>query len=298
VRILIGGSSGLVGTALSASLQADGHETVALVRRPVASEGGIEWHPPREPEPAERLEGFDAVVHLGGRNLATWPWTAGRKRSFRSSRIDSTASLARAMAGASRPPNVFVVASAIGIYGSRGDERLTEDSTPGDDFLARLVVDWEAAATPARDAGIRTVHARFGVVLSTEGGALAAMLPPFRLGLGARLGSGRQWMSWVTLQDVVRAIRFAIDTPTLSGPVNVVAGAVTNADFTRSLGHALGRPTPFVAPGPVLRLVGGEMVRQTVLASQRVESNRLATAGFDFEDTDLSLALARRTESA
>ncbi len=294
MRVLIGGSSGLVGTALQESLRSDSHSVVRLVRRNARDESEREWRPPARP--SGDLDGFDAVVHLGGRSIGVWPWTSERKREFRSSRIDSTDALARAIAAAPRPPRVFVVASAVGYYGSRGDEPLDEVSSAGDDFLARLVVDWEAAAQPARDAGIRTVHVRLGLVLSADGGPLPAMLPPFRLGLGARLGDGRQWMSWVTRSDVVRAIRFALESEAVEGPVNVVADAATNAQFTRTLAGAVGRPAPFAAPAWLLRGVGGEMARSTVLASQRAESNALRRAGFTFEEPELGPALSRRTD--
>ncbi len=296
MRVLVGGSSGLIGRALVESLRADGHDVLRLVRREAAAPDERAWDP-GSPLPDDALAGVDAIVHLGGIPLLSGPWTARRREAFRTSRIDSTATLARAIADAVErgpAPSAFVVASAIGIYGDCGDNLVDEDSARGVGFLADLVADWEAASTPARDAGVRTVHARFGLILSKSGGMLAKLLPSFRVGLGARLGSGRQWMSWATRADAVRALRFAIDNPALSGPMNVVAGAATNADFTRAVGRAVRRPAPFVAPAWLLKLAAGMLAREALLPGQHVSSNRLLSAGFQFDETDLSEALARR----
>jgi uncharacterized protein (TIGR01777 family) len=212
--------------------------------------------------------------------------------------VDATAGLAGALAACRRPPRVLVCASAVGAYGDRGDELVDEDAPFGSGFLAELVRDWEAAALPASRAGIRVVSARLGIVLSRRGGALDRLIPVFRLALGARLGSGRQGMSWVTRNDAVRAIRFAMDTETLSGPVNVVAGAVSNAEFTRTLARALHRPAPFAAPAGLLRLVAGELADEALLAGQRVRADRLSRTGFTFTETDLAAALERIARGA
>lgn len=296
MRVLVGGSSGLIGRALVESLRADGHDVLRLVRRGSTAPDERAWDP-GTPLPDDALTGVDAIVHLGGMPLLSGPWTARRRETFRTSRIDSTATLARAIADAVErgpAPSVFVVASAIGIYGDCGDNLMDEDSERGVGFLADLVADWEAASTPARDAGVRTVHARFGLILSKSGGMLAKLLPSFRVGLGARLGSGRQWMSWATRADAVRALRFAIDNPVLSGPMNVVAGAATNAEFTRAVGRAVRRPAPFVAPAWLLKLAAGMLAREALLPGQHVSSNRLLSAGFQFDEADLGEALARR----
>ena len=227
-----------------------------------------------------------------GANVAGRRWTSAYKREILESRVTPTHALATLLAGLNAKPAVLVCASAIGIYGSRGDEVLTETSSPGSGFLPEVCLAWERATQPATDAGIRVVHLRFGVVLSPEGGALAQMLPLFRVGLGGRLGSGRQWMSWVALPDAIGAIEFALQTPSLSGPVNVVApNPVTNLEFTRALGRALHRPTLLPAPGFALRLAFGEMAQATILASERVLPARLSAAGFHFEYPEIEAAL-------
>lgn len=292
LRVAITGASGLIGSALAEALERDGHAVRRLVRSGVRPErGDISWDPAAGRIQQDALGEVDAVVHLAGENLGR-RWTSARRARIRDSRIGSTRLLAQALAALPRPPHTLVSASAIGYYGDRGDERLDEHSPPGDDFLGRLSREWEAAAAPAVEAGVRVVHPRFGVVLSARGGALPRMLPVFRLGLGGRLGPGHQWLSWVALADAVAALRFAIDTPKLSGPINVVSPEpVTNVEFTRALGRALGRPTPFAVPTLALRLVFGEMAEATLLASQRAVPERLLGAGFQFQYPQLDAAL-------
>ncbi len=294
-RIAVTGATGLVGSSLVSSLGADGHQVARLVR-PGSSSGrdpaAVAWDPRAASPDLSPLEGFDAVVHLAGKNIADGRWSEAMKREIRESRVLGTGGLATGLAKLSKPPRVLVCASAIGFYGDRGEEILTEKSPPGSGFLGSTCREWEEAAEPARKAGIRVVHLRIGVVLSRAGGALAKMYLPFWLGLGGRVGSGRQWMSWVTRLDVVRAIRFALDHPELSGPANLVApGVATNAEFTRALGKALGRPTIFPIPELVVSTVFGEMGRELLLGSTRVVPEVLAATGFRFEHPDLATAL-------
>ncbi len=279
-RILISGSHGLVGSALVKLLTTEGHEITRLVRRSVgASE--VEWHPNKGTINKEHLEGFDAVVHLAGENIAEGRWTSEKKRAILESRVRGTTLLSEALAQLTQPPAVFVSASAIGYYGSRGDEVLTENSSPGNGFLAHVCQEWEKATTPAVEKGIRTVNARFGIILDASGGALAKMLTPFRMGIGGRIGSGKQWMSWVALDDVVSAIRFVINDRLVSGPVNFVAPVpVTNAEFTKTLGSVLSRPTLFPIPAFGVRLAFGEMGDALLLSSQRVEPGVLLARGY------------------
>ena len=270
-RILLTGSSGLIGTSLVRSLetQSDFNGYPAppiLLRAPVP---GLLWDPyaPAPLNRPEALEGITAAVHLSGANLAGRRWTSSYKREIVESRVTPTHALASLLAGLGSKPEVLVCASAIGIYGDRDDEVLTEASLPGSGFMPDLCRAWEKATQPATDAGIRVVHLRFGVVLSPQGGALAQMLPVFRAGLGGRLGSGRQWISWVALPDATRVIEFALQTTGLSGPVNVVApNPVTNLEFTRSLARALHRPAVLPVPAFALRLAFGEMAEATILA--------------------------------
>lgn len=280
--MLLTGSSGLIGNSLIRFLRQNRISTVALQRKGAT---GLLWNPyATNPMSQTRaLEGISAAVHLSGANIAQ-RWTPAYKREILNSRVVPTRVLATLLAGLHSPPAVLVCASAIGIYGGRGDEVLTEASACGSGFLPEVCLSWEAASRPAGDAGIRVVHLRFGVVLAPTGGALAKMLPAFRAGLGGRMGSGRQWMSWVTLPDVVRAILFTIETPSLSGPVNVVSPhPVTNLEFTRALGRVLGRPTLLAVPEFALRLMFGEMAQGTILESERVMPARLSAAGFRFE---------------
>lgn len=279
MRIAITGATGMVGTALSQSLGADGHEVVAISRRPVP--GGTAWNPERHEISVDALHGLDAVVHLAGASIAGARWSTERKRELRESRVATTRWFAAILADLAPPPAVFISASAVGIYGNRGDTVLDEAASLGNDFLGRLGVDWEAAADPARHAGIRVVHPRFGMILSTTGGALAKLLPPFRLGLGGPIGNGKQWVSWIVLADVVSAIRHAIATASLAGPVNfTTANPLRSTDFAHALGHALHRPAVIPLPAIALRLAFGELADATLLASQRVMPTQLEQSGY------------------
>jgi|SRR5579862_7068399 len=293
MKVLISGASGLVGQALSRSLQEDGH-TVARLLRPGgarSSPGDVSWDPMAATVDVSAMEGADAVVHLSGANMAGGRWTAARKAVLRSSRISSTRVLVDTLAGLRQKPRVFVCASAIGYYGNRGDEVLTESSEWGTGFVALLVRDWEAEARRAELAGIRTVLLRFGVILSSQGGALPRMLTPFKYGAGGRLGSGSQWMSWITLQDAVEIARWAIASDQVSGPLNVVApNPVRNSQFTRAVAATLHRPAVLSAPAFALRVVLGEMA-DLLLASQRVIPERLTAIGYKFRFANLDDAL-------
>jgi len=289
--IAVSGSSGLIGSALTAALEARGHAIRRLVRRPVRGPDEISWDPEREQLDARGLEGVDAVVNLAGENLSR-RWTKAARERIRSSRVNGTTILARALAAMPSKPRVMLSGSAVGIYGNRGDEILDEASELGDDFLASVCKAWEAATTPATDAGIRVVHLRTGVVLSKRGGALPKMLLPFRLGVGGRLGSGGQWMSWIALADVVAALAFLLRAESVSGPVDVVApNPVTNAEFTRTIAYVVGRPAIFPVPRFALALLLGQMGEDTVLASQRVRARRLLENGFKFKLPTLEGAL-------
>ena len=291
--VAISGASGLLGSALAASLQADGHHVVRFVRGGISSNDEIGWDPDAGRIDAPALEGIDAVVHLAGEGIGERRWTPEQKRRILDSRTKGTAVLAAAVASRERKPRVLVSASAVGYYGDRRDELLTEDSTPGDGFLADVCKAWEAETRPAVDAGVRTVNIRTGIVLARDGGALAKMLLPFRLGIGGKQGSGTQWMSWIAIDDHVAAMRGAIDDERLRGPVNLTApNPVTNADFAHALGRVLGRPT--VLPTPMLPLklrYGGELVDALLLASQRVRPARLEAISFPFRYPVLQPAL-------
>jgi uncharacterized protein len=292
MRIVLSGASGLVGSALEPALRVSGHEVWRLVRSAPVGDRERCWHPDaRHPDP-HVLAGMDAVVHLGGENIAAGRWTASRRERIRRSRVDSTRLLAQAMAAMARPPRAFLCASAVGIYGDRGDEVLTESSPPGSGFLAEVGREWEAAAQSASRNGIRVASLRFGVVLSPAGGALARMLPVFRLGLGGRIGNGRQYWSWISLPDAVRAIEFILASDALAGPVNGVSPQpLTNSAFTRSLAGALGRPAMFPLPAFAARLALGGMADAALLASARVEPEKLKGAGFQFQHATLDAAL-------
>jgi len=291
----------MLGTAVRLALAGRGAQLLQLVRgNPVAPEQ-LRWNPAASPSIAdtEPLEGLEAAIHLSGASVAAHRWTAAYKREIRASRVESTQALAAALAGLRQPPKTLLVASATGIYGNRGDDLLDERSSPGTGFLADLCREWEAAAGPAAEAGIRVVHLRFGVVLGPGAGALAKMLPLFRLGVGGRLGSGHQWMSWISLADVVAAVLFVLDNPTLDGPVNLTAPApVTNAEFTRALGRAVHRPAILPAPAFALRLALGQMADEALLSSARVFPARLINAGFQFAHPNLEAALAAALEPA
>jgi uncharacterized protein (TIGR01777 family) len=293
MRILISGSSGLIGTAATTALKSDGHNIVHL-NRPgrAANPGDIPWDPMRATVDVAGLESLDAVIHLSGAGIADGRWTEERKQLLRSSRIDTTRVLVDSLSRLKQRPRVLIVASAIGYYGSRGDEILTESSTNGTDFLALVCRDWEAEASRAPAMGLRTVMLRTGVVLSGKGGALPKMLTPFKLGVGGRLGSGQQWMSWIAIEDVVGIIRHAIANEQVTGPVNVVApNPVRNKEFTRLLAGMLHRPAIFPAPAFVLRLAMGEMADAILLSSDRVKPERMLAAGYKFRFEILEPAL-------
>jgi len=292
MKILVSGSHGLVGSALIESLKKDQHDVFNLVRYAPRDQSEIEWSPERYSIAISLIEGFDAVVHLAGESIAEGRWTDEKKKRIRESRTKGTQLLSDALANLSQPPKTFISASAIGYYGNRGDELLTEQSAPGDDFLSEICLAWEKATSLATEKGIRTVNARFGIILDKEGGALAKMLPPFRMGVGGRIGSGKQWMSWIALDDIVEGIKFALANDSLQGPVNFVApNPVTNAEFTKALGRALSRPTIFPIPAFGVRLVFGEMADALLLASQRVVPERLKLGGYEFQYSRLDTAL-------
>lgn len=292
LRIVVSGASGLVGSALLPFLSTAGHTPVKLVRPPKTSgKDAVLWDPSKSQIDRAALEGADAVVHLAGENIAARRWSPAVKAEIERSRVQSTKLLAETIASLERPPKVFVCASAIGFYGERGDEVLDESSRAGTGFLADVCQKWESAAQPAAARGIRTVHLRFGVILSGRGGALAKMLTPFKLGAGGRVGSGRQWMSWVALEDVIGSILFAVTQP-VSGPANVVSpNPVTNAEFTKVLGKVLSRPTIFPMPAPIVRIAFGELGDALLLGSQRVLPKALQRGGFRFLYPDLEAAL-------
>ena len=296
MKIIVSGSSGLVGTAVVDSLRADGHSIGRLVRSGSAGTADatsrlIRWEPPTGSIDLAAMEGADAVVHLAGASIAGGRWSAARKQELRRSRVDATRHLVGGLAQLKAKPRVLVSAAAIGYYGDRGDEVLMETSAPGNDFLAQLCRDWEAEAAKAEHGGIRTVMLRFGIILAAHGGALRQMLGPFRLGIGGKLGNGRQWMSWVTLEDVAALIRYAVEKDWPRGPVNAVApNAVTNAEFTSVLAGVLHRPALFPVPRPALKLAFGEMA-DVLVASQHVIPEKLNTAGYPFRHAHLREAL-------
>ena len=297
MKVAVTGASGLIGTALVPSLTGDGHQVTRVVRG-APGPGEVRWDPAGGTIDRAGLEGHDAVVHLAGAGIGDHRWTDAYKAEIRESRVKGTTLLAETLAALERPPAVLASASGINIYGDRGDEELTEDSPPGEGFLAGVVREWETSTGAAAAAGIRVVHLRNAVVLSRRGGALKAMLLPFRLGLGGRLGSGRQWFSWISLDDEVAAITHVLGDATVSGPVNMAAPSpVTNAEFTRSLGRALRRPAVLWVPAAALAaLRGAQLTRELVLASMRVVPGVLPATGFRFRhptiDDGLRAALA------
>jgi uncharacterized protein (TIGR01777 family) len=291
MRISVTGSSGLIGSALVPFLTAQGHEVGRVVRSTTAA-GAWRWDPGAGHVDAGAVDGKDAVVHLAGETIAAGRWSAARKARIRDSRVRGTRVVAEAVARADPRPKALLCASAMGFYGDRGDERLTEASAPGRGFLSEVSREWEEACAPARDQGVRVVNLRFGIVLSPAGGALAKMLLPFRLGAGGVVGSGKQWWSWVALDDAVGAIQHALVTAGLSGPVNVAAPKpVTNAEFTRTLGRVLARPTLFPVPVFAARLAFGEMADALLLASARIVPERLQQTGYGFRHPELEGAL-------
>ncbi|GAA2660276.1 TIGR01777 family oxidoreductase [Streptomyces vastus] len=281
-RIAVAGASGLIGAALVRSLTADGHEVVRLVRRTPRAKDEVEWDPERQYVDAVGLSGCDAVVNLAGAGVGDQRWTDAYKRKIRDSRVLGTAALAEAAASLSPLPRVFVNGSAIGFYGETGERAVDENAAPGDGFLPSLCVEWEEAAAPAEEAGVRTVFARTGLVVSVKGGAWGRLFPLFKAGLGGRLGDGRQYWSYIALHDEVAALRHLLDTESLSGPFNLTAPQpLTNREITAAMGRVLHRPTLFAVPAPALRLVLGEMAGD-VLGSQRVLPTRLLESGFSF----------------
>ena len=291
VNVALTGSSGLVGSTLLPMLTTGGHRVTKLMRSD-PGESDVEWDPQADKFDASALDGVDAVVHLAGKNIAAARWSAKVKERIRSSRVEGTRVLCEGLAKMKAPPKALICASAIGFYGDRGDEIMTEESAAGSGFLAELAQDWEAATTPAVEAGIRVVHLRFGVVLSPRGGALAKMLLPFKIGMGGRVGSGRQYWSWISIDDAAGAIHHALMTDSLQGPVNAVApNPVTNIEFTKTLGQVLGRPTIVPMPATTARLLLGEMAEELLLASTRVEPKRLVQSGYQFRQPTLEAAL-------
>jgi uncharacterized protein (TIGR01777 family) len=290
MKILVTGASGPIGATLLPLLASAGHRVTRLVRRPTSGADEIKWDPAQALAP-DRVSGFDGVVHLAGETIVG-RWTAGKKQRIRDSRVFGTTMLSRAIAAAASQPAVLVSASATGYYGDRGDQLLDEASPPGNSFLAGVCREWEASTTPAAEAGIRVVNLRFGIVLSAEGGALARMLPPFRMGLGGRIGSGNQYWSWVSIDDVAHAVLHALVHPELAGAANVVAPApVTNAEFTRALAGALHRPALLPMPAFAVRAAFGQMGDELLLASARVAPSKLQASGYNFRHADLGPAL-------
>jgi uncharacterized protein (TIGR01777 family) len=292
-RVAISGASGLVGNALSFALRARGDGVTRLVRR-VAARTGDEamWDPVSGRIDSDVLEGHDAVVHLAGEPIASWRWGDDKKERIRSSRVDGTRVLATAVAKLDQPPAVMVCASAVGYYGNRPGEQLDESSEPGDGFLAEVAEQWEASCSPATEAGIRVVNARLGVVVDRDDALIARQLPLARIGLGGHVGNGKQHISWVAIEDAIGAILHAIDTPNISGPLNVTApNPVTNKYFARALSRAVGRPALGWMPGLLAKLVFGEMGRELILTDQDVRPSRLLESGFEFAHPEVESAL-------
>jgi len=288
--VLISGATGLIGSALIPELAAKGHTVRRLTRHP-RQEGDIRWDIDAGTIDGD-ISGIDAVVHLAGESIAEGRWTEEKKRRILGSRQKGTRLLAEEIAGLDEPPSVMVSVSATGYYGDRGNELLTEESQSGDLFLSEVCREWESAADPAREAGVRVVHPRFGIVLTTEGGALGATLPIFKLGGGGKVGAGRQYWSWVSFYDVIGAILYLMDTEDISGPVNVVTpDPPTNAEYTMVLGKVLNRPTFFTVPAPAARVMLGGIADELLLASARVEPVRLQEAGYSFRHPELEGAL-------
>jgi uncharacterized protein (TIGR01777 family) len=289
-RILVSGVSGPIGAALLPSLKAGGCDVVRLVRGVATGAEQISWDPAKPIAP-HAVSGFDAVIHLAGESIVG-RWTAAKKAKIRDSRVVGTRNLAQALAQADHKPRVFVCSSAVGYYGDRGDEVLREPSAPGTGFLSEVCREWEGATQPAADAGIRTVRLRTGVVLSPAGGALGKMLTPFRMGVGGEIGNGRQWMSWIDVEDMIGAIRHVLKTDLVRGPVNMVAPKpVTNSEFTRTLASVLSRPAIFPMPAFAVKLAFGEMGETVLLGGQRVEPAQLIASGYPFRFGDLRASL-------
>jgi uncharacterized protein (TIGR01777 family) len=293
MKIVVSGASGLVGTALLPALKNAGHEVYRLVRSaPNNAADEISWNPERAAIDAASLEGMEAAIHLAGESVSEGRWTDEKKRRIRESRSKGTRLLSETLAQLKKKPRTLLSASATGFYGNRGTEVLTEQSASGSDFLSEVCREWELATQPAAQGGIRVANLRFGVILTSKGGALKKMMTPFKLGVGGKVGSGEQYMSWITLDDAVGALLFALETETLRGPVNVVApNAVTNLEFTKTLGKTLSRPTLFSVPSFAARLAFGEVADALLLSSARVEPSRLKEAGYQFKYPELKAAL-------
>lgn len=294
MNVLVSGATGLIGSTLVSELEGGGHRVTGLTRSPKSADDA-RWDPEAGEIEASRLEGVEAVVHLAGESIFGGPtdrWTPEKKRRILESRRQGTRLLAETIASLPSPPRVMVSASAVGYYGDRGNELLREESGPGTDFLSEVCREWEAAAEPAREAGIRVVHPRIGIVLSPRGGALGTTLPIFKLGGGGKIGSGRQWWSWVALDDVVGSIVHALNNEAVSGPVNVGSpNPTTNAEYTKVLGRVLNRPAMFPLPAPAARIMLGEVADALLLASQRMEPAKLKATGYEFRYPQLDGAL-------
>jgi uncharacterized protein (TIGR01777 family) len=293
MKVIISGASGLVGTAITNSFRSEGHTVFRLDRSGgTSSADTIQWDPPAARVDVSAMEGTDVVIHLSGANISGGRWTRERREILRSSRVDSTRVLVDSLVQLRQRPRVFLSASAVGYYGNCGDEILTETHEPGRDFLSLLARDWEAEASRAAAGGIRTVILRFGVILAAEGGALPQMIWPFKFGVGGRLGSGRQWLSWISQQDVVGIVRFAVANSQISGPVNVGApNPVQNSEFARVVGRVLHRPAILPTPAFALRVAFGEMADALLLASQRAFPEKVRDAGYSFLHEDLETTL-------
>jgi uncharacterized protein (TIGR01777 family) len=297
VKIAIAGASGLIGSALIPELEQDGHEIFRLVRgTPRVNE--IEWHPNQDSIDPQKLDDFDAIINLAGENVGDGRWTEDKKRKIHDSRVHGTHLISEAIAKLEKKPRVFLCASATGIYGDRGDETLDEQSESGGGFLAGVCREWEKATEPAHRAGVRVVNLRFGPILAREGGMLEKMLMPFKMGLGGKIGSGKQLISWVAIEDAVAVIRLALNDESMRGPLNVVSPRpVTNERFTKTLGDVLNRPTLMAMPAFAARLAFGEMADEMLLASQRVVPKRLNAVGFQFQYADLETTLRHYLEA-
>ena len=293
MKIAIAGASGLIGSAFINSVEEDGAEVTRLVRSSPKA-GEIEWHPNQDSIEPGKLQGFEAIVSLAGENVAEGRWTDEKKKKIHDSRVHGTHLISEAIAKLEPKPRVFLCASATGIYGDRPDETLTEQSDSGGGFLAGVCREWEKATEPASQAGVRVVNLRFGPVLAAHGGMMEKMLTPFKMGLGGKIGSGKQYISWVSIDDVVGAMKFALKEETIRGPLNVVSpNPVTNEEFTKALGEALSRPTMMAVPAFAARLAFGEMADEMLLSSQRVMPKKLKDAGFQFEYPNLEDAFRK-----
>ena len=291
MKVMVAGSSGMIGTALVRLLLEEGHEVLRLVRRAPVADDEVQWDPAANSIHTEALDGIEAVIHLGGVSIAGQRWTAEYKQEIRDSRINSTRLISEAIAQSDSKPAVFLCASALGYYADRGDEILTENSPKGEGFLANVTAEWERATLPASEAGVRVCNMRIGVVLSETGEIPRSMLTPFRLGLGGKLGNGRQYMSWIHIEDVARAFSFVLKRESLDGPINLAApNPVTNAEFTKALGRVLSRPTLFRVPRFALRIAMGE-VAQFAMASARLYPLKLIQSGFNYKWDDIEPAM-------